>query len=82
MLPGCIGSGCWGAAFSPFPFPGARRGESLYATQPQSALCQVGTAGEARSTRRQMLLPPRRQRLPAPGLCNCHTAPELNLKRE
>uniref|UniRef100_A0A452QLP7 Uncharacterized protein n=1 Tax=Ursus americanus TaxID=9643 RepID=A0A452QLP7_URSAM len=83
MLSGRIGFGCSGAAFSAFPFPGARRGESLYATQPRRALCQVCTASEARSARRQMLLlPPRRRRLPAPGFCNCHTAPELNLKRE
>lgn len=82
MLPGSLGSGCSGAAGSAFPFPGARRQQSLYATQPRRALCQVCTAGEARSARRQMLLPPRRRRLPAPGLYNCHTAPELNLNRE
>uniref|UniRef100_A0A7N5JVT1 Uncharacterized protein n=1 Tax=Ailuropoda melanoleuca TaxID=9646 RepID=A0A7N5JVT1_AILME len=82
MLSGRIGFGCSGAALSALPFPGARRGESLYATQPRRALCQVCTASEARSARRQLLLPPRRRRLPAPGFCNCHTAPELNLKRE
>uniref|UniRef100_A0A667H8P9 Uncharacterized protein n=1 Tax=Lynx canadensis TaxID=61383 RepID=A0A667H8P9_LYNCA len=86
MPSGRIGFGCSGAAFSAFPFPGARRGESLYATQPRRALCQVCTASEARSARRQvlllLLLPPRRRRLPAPGFCDCHTAPGLNLKRE
>uniref|UniRef100_A0A8C8ZNR7 Uncharacterized protein n=1 Tax=Prolemur simus TaxID=1328070 RepID=A0A8C8ZNR7_PROSS len=82
MLPRRSGFGRSRAAFSAFPFPGARRGESLYATQPRRALRQVCTAGEARAARRQMLLPPRRRRLAAPGLCNCHTAPELNLKRE
>lgn len=82
MLPGSLGSGCSGAAGSAFPFPGARRQQSLYATQPRRVLCQVCTAGEARSARRQMLLPPRRRRLPAPELYNCHTAPELNLNRE
>uniref|UniRef100_A0A4X1W2D1 Uncharacterized protein n=2 Tax=Sus scrofa TaxID=9823 RepID=A0A4X1W2D1_PIG len=82
MLPRRIGFGCSRAAFWAFPFPGARRGESLYATQPRRALCQVCTAGEARSTRKQRLLPPLPRRLPAPGLCNCRTIPELNLKRE
>uniref|UniRef100_A0A2I2YBN7 Uncharacterized protein n=1 Tax=Gorilla gorilla gorilla TaxID=9595 RepID=A0A2I2YBN7_GORGO len=82
MLSRRIGFGCSRAAFSPLPFPGARRGESLYATKPRRALGQVCTADAARSARKQMLLPPRRRRLPAPGLCNCHTAPELNLKRE
>uniref|UniRef100_A0A8C4LQC9 Uncharacterized protein n=1 Tax=Equus asinus TaxID=9793 RepID=A0A8C4LQC9_EQUAS len=82
MLPRRLGFGCSRAAFSAFPFPGARRGESLYATQPRRALCQVCTAGEAPSAPRQMLLPPRRRRLSAPGFCNCHAAPELNLKRE
>lgn len=82
MLPGRLGSGCSGVSGSPFPFPGARRRQSLYATQPRRALCQVCTAGEARSAWRQMMLPPRRRRVPAPGLSNCHAAPELNLNRE
>ncbi|KAM7245159.1 hypothetical protein CapIbe_003685 [Capra ibex] len=43
---------------------------------------KVCTAEEARSARKQMLLPRQRRRLPAPGRSNCHTVPELNLKRE
>lgn len=68
----------------PLLFPFRVHGEEKVsnATQPGCTLGQVCTAGEARSVRRQMLLPPRRWRLPAPGLLNCYTAPELNLKRE
>uniref|UniRef100_A0A8C3VN33 Uncharacterized protein n=1 Tax=Catagonus wagneri TaxID=51154 RepID=A0A8C3VN33_9CETA len=82
MLPRRIGFDCSRAAFWAFPFPGARRGESLCATQPRRALCQVCTADEARSARKQRLLLPLPRRLPALGLCNCYIVPELNSKRE
>ena len=64
-----------------FPFR-VHREEKVSATQPRRALRQVCTAAEARSARKQMLLPRLQWRRPAPGLCNCHTAPEVNLTRE